>query len=90
MYYVYIIKSLVNKHYYKGFTKDLDRRLREHANGQTSSIKSYGRFKLIHVEVCNSLEDAVRLEKFFKSGFGREIIKEIDQTLGRVAEWYTR
>jgi putative endonuclease len=63
--------------YYKGYTNNLDRRITEHVNRKTKSIKSYKYIKLIHVEICNSLEKALRLEKYFKSGSGREIINEI-------------
>ncbi len=78
MYFVYIIKSVKNGYYYKGLTKDIERRLREHSLGKTSSIKHLAPFKLIYVEICISLKEARKLEKYFKSGFGREIIKEID------------
>lgn len=78
MYFVYIIKSLSTNYYYKGLTNNLNRRLKEHDNKKTSSNRSYGPWKLIHVEICDNLTHARSIEKFFKSGYGREIIKEIE------------
>ena len=34
--------------------------------------------KLVHVELCETRLIARKLEKYFKSGFGREIITQID------------
>jgi putative endonuclease len=81
MYYVDILKSLYNGTFYKGFTDNIDRRIDEHQNGKTSSNKQYRPFRLIHVEICKDRAEARKLEIFFKSGFGREIISEIDQML---------
>ena len=77
MYFVYILKSLKTEEFYKGLTDDLSRRLKEHMNGKCNSTKDRLPLKLIHVEVCSTREEARKLEKFFKSGYGREIIKEL-------------
>lgn len=79
MYYVYILESIKTKEIYKGLTENLDRRLKEHFQGQSRSTKSKRPLKLIYVELCESREEARTIEKFFKSGFGREIIKEINK-----------
>lgn len=78
MYIVYVIKSLKNNFYYKGLTNDLERRLTEHNSGKTSSNKSYKPFRLIFVQEFDNTTEAREFEKFLKSGYGREIIKEID------------
>lgn len=90
MYYVYILKSKVNGSYYKGLTSDIDRRIRDHNSGNTSSNRKFAPYGIVHVELCENLEDARELELFFKSGYGRELIKEIDEISGQVAERYTR
>lgn len=82
MYYVYVLQ-LRDSTFYKGQTEDLDQRLNQHSFGQVSSTKSKLPFKLLYVEVCDSREKARNLEKYFKSGFGREIIQE----LVGMAEW---
>jgi len=77
MYFVYIIKSRKTNFIYKGITQDIEKRIAEHESGQNMSIKGRAPFDLIHVEVCNNREEARKYEKFFKTGWGREIIKEI-------------
>ena len=80
MYFNYILK-LSTGEFYKGFTGALDKRLKEHLNGKVGSTKNKLPFKLIHVELSNTRTEARGLEKFFKSGYGREIIKEIAENL---------
>ena len=77
MWYVYILKSLTKGDFYKGLTDNIDRRLQQHFTGQVVSTKNKLPLKLIHVELCNSRIEARIMEKYFKSGFGREIIKEL-------------
>jgi len=78
MYFFYILKSLYKNIYYKGITNDLERRLSEHFSGYSRSTKALLPLKLIHVEICDNRIEARNLEKYFKSGYGREIIREID------------
>ena len=35
--------------------------------------------KLFHVELCKTRKEARKLEKYFKSGYGREIIELLEQ-----------
>ncbi|KKW11271.1 MAG: hypothetical protein UY49_C0005G0001, partial [Microgenomates group bacterium GW2011_GWC1_49_7] len=77
MYFVYILKTLHKSSYYKGLTNNLERRLNQHANRKVKSTKLLLPLQLIHVELCSTRTEARKLEKFFKSGYGREIIEEI-------------
>ena len=86
MYYVYILQSLKTKEFYKGLTDNFDRRLNEHLKEKSNWAKNKLPLKLIHVEICTDRLEARKLEKFFKSGYGREIIEE----LAGVVEWQTR
>lgn len=86
MFYVYILQSLRTGEFYKGLTDDINRRLKQHKDGKSPSTKKLLPVRLIHVEICDNRQKARELEKYFKSGFGREIIKEIAE----VAERYTR
>lgn len=79
MYYVYIIKSLKTKEFYKGQTDNLDRRLNEHFTGRTKFAKNKLPLQIVHVELCENRMEARKLEKYFKSGYGREIILELDE-----------
>ena len=77
MFYVYVLKSLKTKTFYKGFTNNLERRIRQHEQGQCLSTKKLLPLKLVHVEICNSRKEARQMEKYLKSGYGREIIDEL-------------
>lgn len=61
---------------YIGFTSNLKRRVEEHKRGQTHSTKRMGELKLIFVESYISKKDAQKQEKFYKTGYGREVLKE--------------
>ena len=74
-YYVYILK-FDNGTFYKGITNNLEKRLKQHISKQRKN-KKVKNFKLVHVEIYNNRNDARKMEKFFKSGFGREILKEL-------------
>ena len=78
MYYVYILKSELTGEYYKGLTDNVDRRLIEHNLGKSQSTKNRRPLRLIHVELCKTRDEARKVEKYFKSGYGREIIKELE------------
>ena len=80
-YFVYVLKSLKTENYYKGITNDINRRITEHFEGSSFTTKSQLPLKLVHVEACRTREEARNLEKFFKSGFGREIIRQMDEEL---------
>ena len=79
MYFVYILKSRKDSKFYTGITNNIDRRLRTHNKGShaTPSTLQRGPFELTHVEIVSDRNEARRLEKYFKSGAGREIRSEI-------------
>lgn len=75
MYYVYILKSEKNNKLYKGFTKNLKRRITEHNIGKAKFTKNNRPWKLIYYEAFAFEADAKKEEAFLKSGKGRERIK---------------
>ena len=77
MYFVYVLRSLKNGSFYKGMTTNLERRLFQHNKGLTSGNKSLKPFELLFVQICESSIEARILEKYLKSGVGREIIHEL-------------
>ncbi len=72
---VYAIKSLIDNRIYVGMTHNLDRRLNEHNQGKTRSTKGYRPWTLIFNEEAENRIEARKLEKFYKSGCGKEILK---------------
>ena len=77
MWYTYVLQSLKNKRLYTGVTSSVIRRLKEHNNkiGGEYTSKN-GPFKLIFYEGYLDKFDALKAEKFFKSGYGREVLKD--------------
>lgn len=87
MHFVYVLQSLKTGELYKGLTDNFDRRLFQHSNGKIVSTKNRLPFRIIHVELCETRVEARKMEKFFKSGFGRETIKEIVNSLPGWRNW---
>ncbi len=76
MYFVYILKSKVNDDIYIGSTADLKNRLNLHNFGKVRSTKAYRPWKLLESMECSSRSDAVKLERFLKTGQQKELLKE--------------
>ena len=75
MFYTYILKSRKNGKLYIGSTDDLKRRFREHNMGQGGDYTSRNRpFDLIYYEAYAEYADARKSERFFKTGYGREVL----------------
>jgi putative endonuclease len=75
MFYIYVLYSEKFSRYYTGFTKNIEHRLIEHNNGKTKSTRPYRPWKVIFSEECNTRLEARQKEKYYKSGTGREKIK---------------
>jgi putative endonuclease len=77
MWYVYILESNNNQKLYTGSTKDLRQRFQEHNSKRGGNYTSRNApFKLIFYEAYLNKNDALKAEKFFKSGYGREVLKD--------------
>ena len=50
MFYVYVLKSKRKEYHYIGSTEDLKKRIQEHNQGKTKSIKHLVPFKLLYYE----------------------------------------
>ncbi len=75
-YFTYILKSKNFDKFYIGNTENLVKRVKEHNAGKTKSIKAFIPYELIYYEIFDSRTEAVLKEKYFKSGVGREYLKE--------------
>jgi len=74
-YTVCAIRSKVDDRIYVGFTHDVQKRLLEHNRGETKSTKGYRPWVLVYTEEVDSREEARNLEKYYKSGSGKEKLK---------------
>ncbi|HEY4513508.1 MAG TPA: GIY-YIG nuclease family protein [Candidatus Paceibacterota bacterium] len=76
MFYTYILKSQKNGSLYIGSTDNLKRRFIEHNKGLGGVYTKNNRpFILIYYEAYLSYKDAKLSEKFYKTGYGREVLK---------------
>ena len=85
MYYVYVLRSVIDGRLYKGFTANLQKRVKQHNSGKTKSTKGYRPWELVYYEKYDTLDKAIKREKFLKTGIGREFLKDIIKK-GRVAQ----
>jgi putative endonuclease len=77
MFFVYILRSEASGKLYTGYTTDLDHRLGQHNHGITKSTKDRGPWIVVHTEEFSTRAEAMRREKYLKSGHGREQLREI-------------
>ena len=76
-YYVYVVKSKEG-FLYKGMTDNLEKRISEHNNHSLSFWTKRGtNWKLVYSEEFSSKSEALKREKWLKSGVGREYFKKI-------------
>jgi len=77
MWYFYVLESLKDQTLYKGHTDDLKRRLLDEHNKKRGGAysKKHAPFKVIYYEAYIEKTDEVKAELFFKTGYGREVLK---------------
>jgi len=76
MFYVYVLHSAKDSGLYIGFSADLRRRVREHADGLAAATAHRRPFGLIYYEAYAEELDARGREVFLKSGAGRTYLKK--------------
>ena len=77
MWHVYLLRNQKNDFRYIGITSDVNKRLKMHNQGKTKSTKSHRPFdKLSTITTVSSRIEARKLEKYYKSGIGRETLKQ--------------
>jgi len=78
MFYVYVLKSEKNGKRYVGYTSQLpESRLKEHDHGSNDYTRRNKPFILIYSEKIENKTDAIKREKFLKSGQGRKFLDSI-------------
>jgi predicted GIY-YIG superfamily endonuclease len=72
MYYVYILMHKQDGSLYKGWTTDINRRLREHEHKTTqTTARKNGDYELVWYCAFPTKMQAIQFEKYLKSGSGR-------------------
>jgi len=77
MWFVYFLKSQKIKNWiYVGSTNNLEKRLEQHRNGETASTKPYLPVVLNAYVAVKAESKARELEKYFKVGSGKAVLKK--------------
>ena len=76
MYYIYVLRNKEGKQYI-GQTNNLSRRVIEHNSGFSRYTKKKGPWTLKYSEEYKTRSEAMRREKYFKTGVGREYISSV-------------
>jgi putative endonuclease len=79
MYFVYVLRSAVTGRLYTGSTADVQDRLRRHNSGESKATRHGIPWLLVHTETFATRAEAVRRERYYKTGRGRE---ELETLLG--------
>ena len=66
MYYVYILRSLINGRYYVGSTSDLESRVRRHNAGGSTWTKKSRPWEVVYSERQTTKSEAVKREREIK------------------------
>ncbi|MCF8449028.1 MAG: GIY-YIG nuclease family protein [Taibaiella sp.] len=75
MFFVYVIRSTVNGHFYVGMTQDVTKRVIMHNNGGNRSTKAHRPWTLFFMEEYSNRIEARKREVYLKSGIGKDYIK---------------
>jgi putative endonuclease len=75
--FVYVLRSPATGRYYTGATLNLEARLQQHNADQSISTKNRGPWDLVHHEEYSTLAEALRRERFLKTGKGRQEFKRL-------------
>ena len=73
-YYSYVLRSTKNGILYKGSTQNLEKRLQTHNSGKVKFTSKNIPWELVISEEFSTRSEAVKREKWYKSGVGRDWI----------------
>ena len=76
-FWVYVLELSGKQRLYIGHTECLQRRLREHLEGKTPSVRGHRIVRLLHVEEFQTRAEAVRRERYLKTSRGRSRLIEL-------------
>ena len=82
-FYVYVLRSKMDRNFYTGYTDDLRKRLALHQAGAVMSTRKRLPVELVYYEACRNQQDATRREQYLKTAWGKRYVK------GRLANYLT-
>ena len=77
LYYIYGILSVKHRRIYVGLTQNVEKRLEDHNSGRVFSTTPFRPWRIIYKEKVIGIIRARVREKYFKSGCGKEFLKNI-------------
>ena len=80
-YFIYLLESEKSCIWYVGLSSDPEKRLHQHNQGKSKFSSGHVPWKLLYIEKAGTLEQARKLEKYYKSAAGKRRLKRI---LGRI------
>jgi putative endonuclease len=87
MFTTYVLRSQTTHRLYTGCTSGFENRLGQHNSDLSISTKHRGPWELVHRENFATLAEAVRRERYLKTGKGREELQRIlEKNTGRRPE----
>jgi putative endonuclease len=75
LYHVYVLKSDVTGRFYTGSCEDLEGRLAWHNAGECLATRHGVPWRLVHSEQFATRSEAIRRERFLKTGSGRNKLR---------------
>ena len=73
----YVLMGCDQRYLYKGACRDLYERLEDHRAGRATRTKNRRPLRLVHHEYCAMYEEALKRERYLKSGYGRIWLKRL-------------
>jgi putative endonuclease len=74
--YTYALLNDRDQHLYKGSTRDLRVRMRQHAESAVPSTANRRPLRLVYYEACLDAADAFRRERYLKSGKSKRYLRK--------------
>ena len=78
MFYVYVLRSLKTGRRYNGSCEDREERLRRHNAGESKATRHGVPWILVYSEPFASRTEALRRERYFKTGRGQDELARLD------------
>ena len=76
MFYVYILLSERDDHFYVGYSADLKSRIKQHFAGRVTATKHRLPLRLVYYEAFSDRLAARKQEMYYKTGSGRRVLNK--------------
>ena len=83
MFYVYLIQSEVDASFYIGYTSNLELRIKQHNNGESTYSRRKKPWKLVYSEELENKTSALKREKFLKKQKNKDFYYHLIKSLDR-------